>query len=601
MKYAEVMVGWLKGMGYTHCFFVAGGNCMHLLEAVRSQMTCVPFVHEVAAGIAAEYFNEASDDEKAFVVVTAGPGLTNIVTAVAGAYLESRELLVLGGQVKTSDLATDGIRQRGIQEVDGLAVVAPICATATQVNTPISREQFEDLVLSGQRGRPGPVFLEICLDTQGAPVDPADLEGSGVAITPSRVIADPGDPAAAAAVLVQELKQAQRPVILLGGGVSRAAVAAALPALRALGVPLMTSWNAMDRLGTDEPLYFGRPNTWGQRSSNILLAQADLVIALGSRLGLQQTGFNWQAFAPSGRVVQVEIDPAELSKGHPRVEVPLQADANAVLPLLAISPPRDLSDWVGFCRRVRDAIPLDDPANETADGYLSPFRFVQDLGRQCTADDVVIPCSSGGAFTVMMQVFPQKEGQVVVTDKALASMGYGLSGSIGAALANPGCRTILVEGDGGFAQNLQELATVRVNNLPLKIFIFANDGYASIRMTQRNYFDGGYLGCDPTTGLGQPEWPLLFPAFGIPCLEVTEGWEDNPRFQELWNSNGPAAFIVPVDPEQTYFPKISSRVRADGGMESNPLHVMNPDLPPEIAEMVFIHLAGADRPEGEQA
>ncbi|MFZ4756440.1 MAG: thiamine pyrophosphate-dependent enzyme, partial [Miltoncostaeaceae bacterium] len=200
-----------------------------------------------------------------------------------------------------------------------------------------------------------------------------------------------------------------------------------------------------------------------------------------------------------------------------------------------------------------------------------------------------------------MQVFPQKEGQVVVTDKALASMGYGLSGSIGAALANPGCRTILVEGDGGFAQNLQELATVRVNNLPLKIFIFANDGYASIRMTQRNYFDGGYLGCDPTTGLGQPEWPLLFPAFGIPCLEVAEGWEDNPRFQELWNSKGPAAFIVPVDPEQTYFPKISSRVRADGGMESNPLHVMNPDLPPEIAEMVFIHLAGADRPEGEQA
>ena len=289
MKYAEVMVGWLKGMGYTHCFFVAGGNCMHLLEAVRSQMTCVPFVHEVAAGIAAEYFNEASDDEKAFVVVTAGPGLTNIVTAVAGAYLESRELLVLGGQVKTSDLATDGIRQRGIQEVDGLAVVAPICATATQVNTPISREQFEDLVLSGQRGRPGPVFLEICLDTQGAPVDPADLEGSGAAVTPSRVIPDPGDPAAATAVLVQELEQAQRPVILLGGGVSRAAVAAALPALRALGVPLMTSWNAMDRLGTDEPLYFGRPNTWGQRSSNILLAQADLVIALGSRLGLQQT------------------------------------------------------------------------------------------------------------------------------------------------------------------------------------------------------------------------------------------------------------------------------------------------------------------------
>ena len=601
-KYAEVMVGWLKDMGYTHCFSVAGGNAMHLLDAVRSQMTCVPFVHEVAAGIAAEYFNEAGDEGKAFVVVTAGPGLTNIVTALGGAYLESRELLVLGGQVKTEDLADPGMRQRGIQEIDGLAIAAPVCVTAQQIDAPIHRAHFEELVSSGWRGRPGPVFLEVCLDVQGAPVEPADLEGDGgVPVAPARDLLDPLDAGVAAEQIEQELARAERPVILLGGGVSREAARQWLPALRERGIPLMTSWNAMDRTGVDDPMYFGRPNTWGQRSANILIAQADVVVALGSRLGLQQTGFNWQEFAPSGRVVQVEIDPLELEKGHPHVDVALRADANDVLKALAAGPAVDAGAWVDYCRTAREAIPLDDPGNENAPGFLPPFTFVQQLGDMCTGDDVVIPCSSGGAFTVMMQAFPQKTGQVVVTDKALASMGYGLSGAIGAALANPGRRTILVEGDGGFSQNLQELATVAVNDLPLKVFIFANDGYASIRMTQRNYFGGAYLGCDSSTGLGHPEWEGLFRAFGIPVLSIGEDWQESAEFVELWNSPGPAAFIVPIDPEQTYFPKISSRVRADGGMESNPLHLMSPDLPDDVAAKVFTYLREADASGGDQA
>jgi acetolactate synthase-1/2/3 large subunit len=602
VKYAEAMVSWLKDMGYTHCFSVAGGNAMHLLDAVRSQMTCVPFVHEVAAGIAAEYFNEAGDEGKAFVVVTAGPGLTNIVTALGGAYLESRELLVLGGQVKTEDLADPGMRQRGIQEIDGLAIAAPVCVTSAQINSPIHRDHFEELVLSGARGRPGPVFLEVCLDIQGTPVDPADLEGDGgIPVTPARDLPAPLDAAEAVAQIEQELAGAERPVILLGGGVSREAARKWLPMFRERGIPIMTSWNAMDRTGVDDPMYFGRPNTWGQRSANILLAQADVLVALGSRLGLQQTGFNWQEFAPSGRVVQVEIDPLEITKGHPHVDVALRADANDVLAALSGGPEVDVGAWVNFCRDVRERIPLDDPDNETAPGYLPPFTFVQDLGALCTPDDVVIPCSSGGAFTVMMQAFPQKTGQVVVTDKALASMGYGLSGAIGAALANPGRRTVLVEGDGGFAQNLQELATVAVNGLPLKVFIFANDGYASIRMTQRNYFGGAYLGCDSSTGLGHPEWEALFRAFGIPVLSIGEGWQEHAEFVELWNSASSAAFIVPVDPEQTYFPKISSRVRADGGMESNPLHLMSPDVRDDVAAHVFTYLRETGASGGEQA
>jgi acetolactate synthase-1/2/3 large subunit len=588
MKYAEVVVDWLKGMGYTHCFFVAGGNCMHLLDAVRSRMTCIPVVHEVAGGIAAEYFNEAQDDRKAFVVITAGPGVTNIVTAIGGAYLESRELLILGGQVKSSDLADGGLRQRGIQEICGIDIVKDICKTTAQVTAPIPRAEFEALVESGWTGRPGPVFIEMCLDAQGAPVDPAALEGGTTPVldppSPRQVSGDE-----AAAAIAEAIEGSERPIVLIGGGVSRETAAAVRPALREMGIPLQTTWNGADRLGVDEPLYVGRPNTWGQRGANLVLAQSDCIVALGSRLGLQQTGFNWQEFAPVGRVVQVDIDPAELDKGHPVVDVPLVADTNDTLRALSTHRFGDYSEWLAYAREVA-ALPLDDPSNETAPGYISPYSFVEDLSGLCTPDDVIIPCSSGGANSVMMQALLQKEGQIVITDKGLASMGYGLSGAIGASLALPDRRTVLVEGDGGFAQNLQELATVRVNDLNLKIFIFANEGYASIRSTQRNYFDGAYLGCDTRTGLGFPDWLNLFGAFGIPGMDLSEGWAGNARFTELWESDEPAAFVVPVDPEQTYLPKISSRVRPDGGMESNPLHNMSPELEPDVAARVMRYL-----------
>jgi acetolactate synthase-1/2/3 large subunit len=600
MKYSEVMVDWLVDLGYTHCFFVAGGNSMHLLDAVRKRMTCVPVVHEVAAGIAAEYFNAAEPEGRAFVLVTAGPGLTNIVTAFAGAFHESRELLVIGGQVKASDLASGGVRQRGIQEVDGIAVVRSLCVATERVERPISRDRFRAVVEAGRTGRPGPVFIEVCLDAQGAPVDPDALAQPDADPLPAIAVATPEvDGETAAARIAELMEGAERPVWLVGGGVSRQTANAVLPRLRELGVPVMTTWNGLDRFGYDEPFYFGRPNTWGQRAANILLAQADVVVALGTRLGLQQTGFNWQEFAPSGKVAQVEIDRAELDKGHPHVDLPLQADADATLSALVQRDFATFDAWRAFCSEVTQTLPLDDPENETGPGYVSPYQFHLELARLCTPADVVIPCSSGGAETTFMQAFKQQHGQLVVNDKGMASMGYGLAGSIGAALAQRERRTILIEGDGGFAQNLQELATVAVNDLNLKIFIFANNGYASIRMTQLNYFGGEYLGCDTQTGLGFPDWSALFVAFGIPVHDLAEGWStDDARFEELFDAPGPAGFIVPIDPVQTYYPKISSRVAEGGGMESNPLHLMSPDLPTDVAERVLPYLDRAAQAQG---
>ncbi|QEE27960.1 thiamine pyrophosphate-binding protein [Terriglobus albidus] len=584
-KYSDVLADWLQQLGYTHCFFVAGGNIMHLLESCSQRMTCIPVMHEVASCIAAEYFNEVHLGGKAFALVTAGPGMTNAVTGIAGAYLESREVLVIGGQVKVSDLARDEVRQRGIQEIDGVAIAKPITEKSLRLERVVDRATFAEMTVSGSSGRKGPVFLEIPLDLQGARVDASGLE------TPLRSAAPVMKqlPPDLIGELAAKLRSSKRPVLLLGAGIDRCVSDSMQESLAEFGVPVFLTWNAMDRLGSDHPMYFGRPNTWGQRSANILLQQSDLLLALGTRLSLQQTGFNWQNFAPLAEVVQVDCDPAELAKGHPIVDLKVCGDANEVLRELLSHNAGNHTDWVQFCRFVREQLPLVEE-NQTGEGYLSPYVFAQQLGQLALDSDIVIPCSSGGAFTTMMQAFSQKLGQRIVSNKGLASMGYGLSGAIGAAVAGKGKRTILVEGDGGFTQNMQELGTVRQNRLNLKIFVFDDHGYASIRMTQRNYFGGRYVGCDIETGLGMPDWTHLFAAYSIPMLRIGPGFASDAEFLKHFDAEGPAAFVVSIDPKQTYFPKITSRVTASGSMESNPLHVMSPDLEPSIAARVLPYL-----------
>lgn len=585
--YADQFCDWLVEAGYTHCFFVSGGNIMHLLNSARKRFTCIPVVHEVAAGIATEYFNETSPDGRAFAMVTAGPGITNIVSAIAGAWLESRELLVVAGQVKSTDLASPRIRQRGIQEVGGIAIVSSITKSAVQIKKPFPKSEVMAVCEESRSGKAGPVFFEFCLDAQGSPSDNRLDDPIS-----QRWISDGSASKAQIAELNSLLSSSQRPIILLGGGVPRSAMSELLPHLEAVGVPVMTTWNGLDRIDSTHPLYWGRPNTWGQRSSNVLLQQSDLVIAVGTRLGLQQTGFNWKEFAPLAKVVQVDIDEAELTKGHPHVELPICADARAVVKLIKsdVGQGDKWNEWMEFGREVLSLLPHNEPVNSHDSQYLSPYDFVENLSEILNEDDIVISCSSGGAFTTMMQAFRQKSGQMVVTDKGLASMGYGLPGAIGASYANPGKRTILVEGDGGFAQNIQEVGTVAVGNLPLKIFIYDDGGYASIRMTQSNYFDGQYIGCDRETGLGLPNWLPFFASYGVRAhtLDTKNPFSD--EVLAMLNDDKPTAFIVPIDPNQTYFPKIASKVMADGMMQSNPLHLMSPELPQDVASRVFKYL-----------
>jgi len=587
MKYSDQIAKWLTELGYTHCFFVGGGNIMHLVESLSRYLECVPVVHEVAASIAAEYFNESSSKKsKALALVTAGPGLTNSVTGIAGAFLESRELLVIGGQAKTVDLARGKVRQRGIQEIDGVSIVKAITKKAELMDNIWDAEKFKEFISNSSKGRPGPVFLEIPIDIQAKDVDSQDIPTSDSHHKPARICETQ------LYEIQQLLVESSRPVILLGGGVKRSTIKKLLPVLGSKGIPVATTWNGADRISSNHPLYIGRPNTWGQRSANICLQQADLLLAFGTRLGMQQTGFNWQEFLPVGKVVQFDIDPAEINKGHPEVDAGFAVDANTALEEVLKLKTNDTSDWLIHCKRIRETIPLiEEGVNKEYQGYASPHKIVELLSHLTSKEDVIVPCSSGGAFTTMMQVFEQKEGQIMVTNKGLASMGYGLSGAIGAAVANPDKRVVLVEGDGGFAQNIQEIGTAIINNLNIKIFIFDDSGYASIRMTQRSYFNGRYVGCDTITGLGLPKWEALFKAWGHKSISVGDEYE-NPLWKENFQKKGLQVFIVKVNPEQTYFPKIQSRVLSDGSMASNPLHYMTPELVKDVSKAIFKYIAG---------
>ena len=596
--YSDFLCEWLVEEGYTHCFFVAGGQIMHLLNSARNRFQCVPVVHEVTAAIATEYFNETSNGAKAFALVTSGPGITNAVTGVAGAWLESRELLIIGGQVKSSDLMTGGIRQRGIQEIDGISLLKGITKISKQFKSTINKNDFKKIIRFGADGRPGPIFLEICLDVQGSTGHHGKfLDETTELNLPELNLPELNLPELNESnfkELLNLITNAERPILLIGGGVKRKVVKKYQNFLESLGLPIMTTWNGIDRFPSNHKLFWGRPNTWGQRSSNVLIQQSDLVIAIGTRLGLQQTGFNWKAFAPNAKKVQVEIDSGEIFKGHPEVNLMFNCSAEDFLNTfhkLDIKVNKSkVREWLDFGRIILKLLPNNETSNSKNVNFFNPYDFVEILSTNLTSSDVIIPCSSGGAFTTIMQAFEQKSGQIIVSNKGLASMGYGLPGAIGAAYANPHKRIILVEGDGGFAQNLQEIGTAVASNFPIKIFIYVNNGYASIRTTQKNYFNGAYIGCDVSTGLGLPDWVKLFSAYKVDTMDLTPQSFNNRRFLSAMNDSSPRAFLVPIDPEQTYYPKITSRVLESGQMESNPLHLMTPSLTDELQSEVFKYL-----------
>jgi acetolactate synthase-1/2/3 large subunit len=597
MKYSDEVASWLKESGYTTCFFVAGGNIMHLIESFSKMFEMIPVIHEVAAAIAADYFNETSSANnytkgKAIALVTLGPGATNTLTAVAGAYIDSRELIVLAGQVKSTDLKQESERQHGIQEIDGVSIFSSVTKKALCLTQRLDKKRFKSLIDFSARDRKGPIYIEICHDVQGSIYD-SDLDCE----TFPELIIEPECIDAEDFENVIELKTALqsslRPLILIGGGFARNRKDL-LEIINSWGIPMATTWHAADRVSSESPLYAGRPNFFGQRWANIVLQQSDLIIVLGSSLGLQQTGFNLEEFAPLAKVFQVDIENPESQKSRISNLVPIQSEIGRFVWMFDYELKSQLSeihywnDWIAFIQEIRHSLPLVEESTIPDGFFVNPFEFLKFLSNNAPDSLNFIPCSSGGSYTSSMQVFEQKEGTVIVSSRGLGSMGIGLAGAIGAAKANENI-TWLIDGDGGVLQNIQELATINQLGLPIKVILFNNNGYGSIRSTQQKYFAGNYIGCDSKTGLGQPDFSILARAFLIDYLEVDLDTEEAELVRVL-RSAKPAVIEVFISQDQRFLPKIESRLNPDGTMISAPLHEMYPPLDDLLASKVLKYL-----------
>lgn len=590
MRVADYLMHRLAEAGAEHVFLLPGGGAMHLNDALACEprLVPVPCHHEQACGIAAEAWGRVRESF-GVCMVTTGPGATNVITPVAGAWIESVPMLVISGQVKRPDLlAGRPLRQGGVQEVDIVPMVKSITKYAVTLDDPKQVSYHLERALHEMlEGRQGPVWLDIPLDVQGAPIDPADLVG----FTPPSVEA--AGLKTEAMQLMALIAKAERPLLLAGHGVRLSGAAQAfLAQAERLQIPVVTTWNALDLLPWEHPLHAGRPGVVALRSGNFAVQNCDLLISIGCRLDNIITAYNPRGFARAARKVVIDVDAHEIEKLDMDLELAIVADAARILDALAHQPlPTERSDpgpWIQRCADWKQRYPVNDGRPFPSTGPINHYQFVSALADALPPDTIVGTGSSGLAVEVFYTIFRNKPGQRVFLTSGLGSMGYGLPAAIGACLANDSKPMVAVESDGSLQLNLQELATLAAQHLPISLIIMNNGGYASIRNTQRNYFAGRYIGTGPEAGLMLPDLEKIAATYGLPFARISDAAE-LPRLKELLTSPGPRLIDMQLTPEETLAPKVAALPQADGAMLSMPLEDMSPLLPLEQlqAEMLI--------------
>lgn len=580
IRVADYIMQRLAQEGVRDVFLLPGGGAMHLDDAIacEKRLVPVPCHHEQACGIAAEANGRVNSVGFGVAVVTTGPGATNVITPVAGSWIESLPLLVISGQVKRAD-AIGGrlIRQGGVQEVDIVSVVKPITKYAVTIDRPQDvRRCLEEALWRMKHGRPGPVWLDVPLDVQAAPIDPGQLAGFEV---PAQ------HPCNDLAPLIEQINRllqgAQRPVFLIGHGVRIAGASPLFVDLATrLGIPCTFTWNAADTLPWTHPLYVGRPGVVAARAPNLAIQNSDCLISIGCRLDNVITAYNPQGFARAARKVVVDVDPNELSRHAMALDVAVCADARTFLSAWAdrLPPMPDIQAWRQQCAGWKHRYPPLDGRQFDKTSPIGHFQLVDRLSDVIAENRLVITGSSGLAVEVFYTAFRNRPGQRLFLTSGLGSMGYGLPAAIGACIGAGRQPTVCVESDGSLMLNLQELATLKQQNLPLTLVIMNNNGYASIRNTQRNYFDGRYVGSGQSSGLWIPDFIQVAQAMGIRCERVTDIRQLSPA---LFDDELKVVEVM-LEEDEVLSPKVSALPQADGSIVSMPLEDMSPLLPREV-------------------
>lgn len=593
IKLSDYVIKRLEETGSRHMFMLPGGGAMHLNDSLGKskviQFVCTQ--HEQAASMAAEAYARVNN-RIGLLMVTTGPGGTNALTGVAGAYLESTPMFVVSGQVKRLDMINNqGIRQQGMQELDIISVVKSITKYAALVDdSQMIRYHMERALYEATHGRKGPVWLDIPLDVQATMIDEDRLIG----YTPFEIPTDEAFIEKKAIETISRINQAERPVMLAGNGIRLGdAIGDFEELIQVLNIPVLTTWNGIDLIEESNPLYYGRPGGLGHRYANFMQQNSDLFLSIGARLNLLQTGYNFNGFARGAYKIMVDIDRNELGKTNVRPDLTVCADAKmfirAMLKHRDLIQKRDRSAWFAYGDRLKKKYPILLPEYREQKELVNTYCLVDTIVDQMTENDVYVSGSSGSCIDISMQGFKVKKGQRVFCTKALASMGYGLPSTIGACLASGGKRTVGVNGDGGFVMNIQELETIRRLNLPIKIFVLSNRGYGAIKATQTNLFAGHLVACNEESNLSLPHIAKIAEAYGLKTVVIERQEQLEERVREAMDYDGPVICEVMTPIGLTAFPKQVSYKRSDGQMESLPLEYMDPALPEEeMAENMLI-------------
>lgn len=580
IRVATLVANFLAERGVRHVFGVTGGGAMHLNDAIghHEGLRFICNHHEQASAMAAEGYARIGGMPAA-VCVTSGPGGTNAITGVLGAYLDSIPMIVISGQVKreTTVFAADlPLRQLGDQEYDIVASVARMTKYAQMIVEPRDvLYHLEKAWYLATHGRFGPVWLDIPIDVQSAEVETDTLTTFDEAeCGAEEPILEEGKLDEVAA----RLSAARRPVVLVGTGVRRARAKAEMLALaERLGAPLLTAWNAHDLVPDEHPLYCGRPGSVGLRGGNFVLQNADLLLVLGCRLNVRQIGYHFSAFAKNAYKIVVDIDRNELKKPTVRPDIAICADVKDFLLAMLqkeFAPPR-VEKFLAWARQTHEKYPAVTAAVRKGSGVIDPYRFTASLTRQAGARPVV--CANGTACVVTFQAAVVGEQSRLFTNSGCASMGYGLPAAIGAAFATRG-DVICIEGDGSIQMNLQELQTVVHYGLPLKIFVLNNGGYHSIRQSQRNARFASEVGVDAASGVSFPDLERIAAAYGIAFARICDEGEMESDVSRVLSKKGAVLCEVMIDPAVPFAPKVAARVETDGSITSPPLDDMWPYL-----------------------
>ena len=602
IRLADYIANFLTERGVTDVFSVVGGGAMHLNDALghKEGLKVTYNHHEQACAIAAEAYARINN-KIAAVCVTTGPGGTNAITGVACGWLDSIPMFIISGQVRYDTTARYALqftetplRAMGDQEYDIVKSVEPMSKYATMVEDPKQiRYILEKAWHLATTGRPGPVWIDVPVNFQGMYIETDELVGYDTAEDdaklPPEVSQDVID------TVIEKIKHAKRPVFHAGYGIRLAgAYEVFREVAEKLNIPIVTYWNAVDLIEDEHPLYCGRAGNMGDRPGNWAIQNADLILAIGTRISIRQVGYNWQTWAREAEVIMVDIDKAELKKPTLHVEMPIWADAKDVLEKLN----KSISDtvftgreWLDTCDRWKREYPVVLPKHWEENGETANvYAFIKYLSSRLPEGSYTA-VSNGACCVVGNQAYMIQKDSRMTNNSAIASMGYGLPAAIGTCLAVGKKRTICLEGDGSIMMNLQELQTIITNKLPIAVFLINNNGYHSIRITQNNLFsEHTKVGIGPDSAdLSFPEFRKIAEAFGYPYFSASSNEEMKQVVDEVLAFDGPVFCEVFTDTIQVWEPKSSTKRLEDGTLVSPPLEDLAPFLPrEELEKQMFI-------------